>query len=336
MAGRGARRHGERWRGRRPQPFKATRCGRIGGPHRSPVPRFLLGLLPCLVVGLVLGRVWPGLPFRLAPPLIRWGVPVSLVGLLLRAGLHPELVASGAMAALGTALGLWLLRLPAPRRWIPSGSLRLGSVSGNTAYWGLPVALALLPPPGIAHVITYDLVGTLITWSMGPLLVRGIPASAGAIGAALRTSPASRGLVVALALQLTPWSGSVASFLWLPAQIVILLSLALLGMRLGAMVTFRTPGSPTSPGLEAALAAKLLLVPALMLFLALALRLPPQVRAAVVLQAAAPTALSVLLLAEAGGRDGEAQAAAGLVLGSTLAALLTVPLWWTLLDRLGV
>ena len=54
--------------------------------------RFALELLPSLGLGLLLGRLFPGLPARLAPPLITWGVPISLVGLLLRSGLRADLV----------------------------------------------------------------------------------------------------------------------------------------------------------------------------------------------------------------------------------------------------
>ena len=75
------------------------------------------------------------------------GVPWRGFGLLLRAGLRPGLLISGAMALGGSVLGLMLLRsLPVLQRALASGSLQLGSISGNTAYWGLPVAVALLPP----------------------------------------------------------------------------------------------------------------------------------------------------------------------------------------------
>jgi predicted permease len=63
-----------------------------------------------------------------------------------------------------------------------------------------------------------------------------------------------------------------------------------------------------------------------MLALSLLVGLPPIARDAVVLQAAAPTAVAVLLLAEAAGRD--VQDAARLVLWSTAIALVSVPLWW--------
>jgi predicted permease len=63
-----------------------------------------------------------------------------------------------------------------------------------------------------------------------------------------------------------------------------------------------------------------------------ALGLPRLVGQAVVLQAAAPTAVSALLLAEAASRD--QQRVAHLVLWSTLLALLSVPAWWWALTRL--
>jgi predicted permease len=53
---------------------------------------------------------------------------------------------------------------------------------------------------------------------------------------------------------------------------------------------------------------------------------PTMERQALVLQGAAPTALSVLLMAEAQEESGSV--ASALVLSSTLAAMVTVPLWW--------
>jgi predicted permease len=91
------------------------------------------------------------------------------------------------------------------------------------------------------------------------------------------------------------------------------------------------------------LAVKLLLFPLVLLGLCLVLAstplgLPPLATAAVVLQAAAPTAVAVLLLAEATPQPAAAitQAAAGLVMVSTLLALLSVPLWARLLAVLGL
>jgi predicted permease len=303
------------------------------------VLRFAIELLPCLLLGVLLGRWRPGLPSRLAPPLVHWGVPISMVGLLLRAGLNRELLVAALLAALASGGGLLLVHLLPPlRRRLGSGSLQLGSVVGNTAYWGLPAALALLPAAAIAHAISYDLVGTLVTWSVGPPLVEGRAARPGALLRALLESPASRGLLLALALQLTPWSARLAGLLWWPARAVLLVALVLVGMRLGLMVDRPRGGcccgDGAVPGLALALTLKLAALPALVLAVTAPLPLPELVGDAVVLQAAAPTAISVLLIGEAAqarGRPGEAEPAAALVLWSTLAALVTVPWWWAVL-----
>lgn len=297
--------------------------------------RFAIQLLPCLLLGLLLGRLWPSLPARLAPPLTRWGVPLSMVGLLLRSGLSRELLASALLAALASGGGLLLIRLLPPlRSRLTAGTLQLGSVVGNTAYWGLPAALALLPAAAIPHVISYDLVGTLVTWSVGPLLVEGIPAQARPVLTALLQSPASRGLALALLLQLTPWRDPLAAVLWIPARVVLLVALTLVGMRLALTLAPASPARPPEPALALALVLKLALLPALLLFACALLPLPEAVGDAVVLQAAAPTAISVLLIGEAAaarGCAGQAAPAAALVLWSTLIALLSVPLWGALL-----
>ena len=57
----------------------------------------------------------------------------------------------------------------------------------------------------------------------------------------------------------------------------------------------------------------------------------PLTRQALVLQGAAPAAISVLLMAEEAGR-GTTQAAR-LILLSTMLALVSVPLWWFVILR---
>jgi predicted permease len=298
------------------------------------VLRFVLELVPALAMGLLLAGRFPGLPGKLAPPLIHWGIPISLVALLLRTGFQPSLLTAGLMAAAASGLGLTLLRLPLLRRLIPDGSLQLGCIVGNTGYWGLPVALALLPAEALGFTIAFDLVGTLITWSIGPLLVAQGSASGALVLRVLATSPAIQGVMLASVLQLTPWTGNLAAWLWWPARLVILVALALVGMRLGLTLRRSRPSSPMAPGLGAALLGKLLVLPLVLLGLASLLELPSLLRNAVVLQAAAPTAISVLLLSEAAGAGHEeaAEGAAGLVLWSTALALGTVPLWWWLLN----
>ena len=295
--------------------------------------QLLLELLPCLGVGLLLGWRHPALPAWLAPPLVRFGVPLSVAGLLLRSGVGLELADAAGLSLVLILFGLLLLHWPALRRWWPLGAMRLGAVTGNTAYFGVPVVLALLPPASLALAVTYDIVGTLVTWTVGPPLVSGQRPSAASVVGHLLGSPALHGMALALLLQCTPWSSALAQVLWWPARLVILLALTLLGMRLGVMLRSGEVHAEAWRALRPALLMKLLALPALMVVLASLTGQPAAVRDVLVLQASTPTAISVLLIAEASVID--VSEAAALVFLSTVLALFTVPVWWLLLQTLG-
>ena len=285
----------------------------------------LVELVPCLLGGMVLGWRWPALPRWLAPPLVRWGVPLSLAGLLLRSDLSLSLLKVALVALLVPLVSLGvLLGVPPFRHRLGDPLLILGAAVGNTGYWGLPVVLAVLPPQAMATAVIYDLVGTLVTWSVGPMLLQGGLAGQARPINTLLASPALQGLLLSLLLQVTPWKQTWAALLWWPARGVLVVALAVLGMRLG--LTLRQRSFPLPKGLPYALAFKLLVIPMLVGLVGTVMAFPPLERQALVLQGAAPTALSVLLMAES--QEERGSVAAALVISSTLAALLTVPLWW--------
>ena len=295
--------------------------------------KLLLELAPCLLCGMALGRACPQLPQQLAPPLLRWGVPISLIGLLLKGGLHSGNL-QAALFSLGLTGGSLLLTQSAwIKRQLPRPSLQLGAVVGNTAYFGLPVALALLPPAALSFSITYDLVGTLVTWSLGPLLLHGEKAKPLQLLQQLLSTPVVQAMVVAAPLLISPWRAPIAAALWWPARLVLCLMLLLVGMRLGLLLGQRMEPASLRP----ALLIKLLGLPAVALLSTQALGWGSLLRDALVLQAAAPTAMSVLLLAEASPQKSrESLPAAQLVLWSTLLSLLSVLLWAWLLDQFTV
>ena len=301
-------------------------------------------LIPSLGLGLWIGWLKPGWTRPVAMPLVRFGVPISLMGLLLKGGIHWSMAMNALIAAL--AIGLWMLglqRLPREAKPVESPALQIGCAVGNTAYFGIPVALALLPSQALPISIGYDLGATLLAWSLGPFWLKQEAGGWRELMGHVMSSPATRGLLAALIVKATPWSNAIASALWLPSRMVIVLALVVVGMRLGSIQSARA--NATQPAtqlanrsnnqqLHAALACKLLLFPAWVWLLCSLLSLEPLTCQALVLQGAAPASISMLLMAEQAGRD--AEQAASLLLRSTLLALVSVPLWWlVLMQTLG-
>ena len=319
------------------------------------IDRLLVELIPGLLSGYLLGLFKPGWIKPLATPFVRYGVPISLMGLLLKGGLNSSLVSTAAIAA--AAIMVMLLML---NSWREGGNqrlsptLQLGSCVGNTAYFGIPVALALLPPEALSISIGYDLGATLLCWGLGPIWFAGARPEAHPyrwreLVNHLSSSPASRGLLGALLVMATPWQATITTALWMPSRVVIVLALIVVGMRLAGLAEERSAAThpeqrhpeqrlrPHANLLNAALVCKLLLFPAFLFGLSLILPISSIARQALVLQAAAPTAISVLLIAEI--EQADSTAAAQLIWRSTLIAMITIPIWaWllkTMAERLG-
>ncbi|KGG15666.1 putative AEC transporter family [Prochlorococcus sp. MIT 0603] len=301
--------------------------------------RLFSELLPLLGFGYLIGRFKPGLSSQIAPPLINVGVPVSLMGLLLKSGLDWLVFQALAMAVLLIGLLIALIKsFPKLKSHIGDRSLLLGSVFGNTGYFGIPVSLALLPSHSLSFSIGYDLGATLLIWSFGPMFfvnssneLKGRPLWKKLLGV-LANSPASKGLIGAVLIQLTPWTQQITAAIWVPSRIVIVLALMIVGMRLGSFDSAQNLLNRNLRLLvQPSLLIKLFVFPALMLIVAKALNLSPLMCNALVLQAATPTAISVLLLSEASGQ--EQDLAASLVAWSTLIALFTVPGWFLVLNN---
>ncbi|KGG27812.1 MULTISPECIES: AEC family transporter [unclassified Prochlorococcus] len=303
--------------------------------------RLFSELLPLLAFGYLIGRFNTRLSSQIAPPLINFGIPVSLMGLLLKSGMDWRLFEALAMSLLAIGLVIVAIRIfPKIRNLIGSRSLLLGSVFGNSGHFGIPVSLALLPSQALSFSIGYDLGATLLVWSLGPILLanssfelKGIAAWTNLLRV-LTSSPATKGLVGAFLVQLTPWNDQITSALWIPSRIVIVLALMIVGIRLGS---FGSVNNPTIRNLFSlvgpSLLIKLMFLPALMLALAKAFGLSALMCKALVLQAATPTAISVLLLAEASGQ--EQNVAVSLVAWSTLISLFTVPIWYLALQSIN-
>ena len=297
----------------------------------------LTELIPCLLIGYLLGRFKENLSKTISLPLINFGIPISLMGILLKSGLEFPLIQSGVLALVAISILLTMLNcLPVLKNYIPNRTLQLGSGFGNTGYFGIPVSLAVLPNHALIYSIGFDLGATLVIWSLGPMLLtentnKLIRNSYWKdFMKAISSSPAVKGLIGAVIIQLSPWNKPITALLWIPSKIVIVLALVVVGMRLGCLRESNISKIKSKiKFVKNALFMKLIGLPIVMLLISSIIRLPSVIRDALVLQAAAPTAISVLLISQAASRDEEE--VTSLVVFSTISSLITIPAWFLIL-----
>ncbi|WP_218079422.1 AEC family transporter [Anthocerotibacter panamensis] len=255
------------------------------------------------------------------------GVPLVIFNFLRRADLTGPVWLAGVVAMVAVTWGLclgggWLVwgRQGFSRQ--AQGSFLLTATMGNTGYLGFPVILALAPQY-FGWAVLYDVVGTV--W--------------GNFGGAVLASYHGQGRVVwnrllrdvgfnpvlwafALTYLTRSWPAPLAvmAFIDPVAHAIILLTLVLLGLRLGGM----TDGRPLSQILPA-LGIKMFLVPLGVALGCLWLGWQGGMLEVVVLQAGMPSAFSTLLLSEAYGLDQELTAV--IIALGTLVVMATLPLW---------
>ena len=293
----------------------------------------LAELIPCLLIGYLLGRYKKDLSKKFSIPLINFGIPISLMGILLKSGLELPLIQSAVMALVAISILMTILNcLPVLKHYIPNRAHQLGCGFGNTGYFGIPVSLALLPKSALVYSMGFDIGATFVIWIVGPMMLsnssKGFPQQSywRNLIKTIFSSPAIKGLAGALIIWSSPWNEKITTLLWIPSRIVILLALMIVGMRLSFLrkSNFSTIKANLL-SVKNALFLKLIGLQVLMLIISSLIRLPSIMRNALVLQAAAPTAISVLLISQAASRDEDE--ATSLVVFSTISALITIPVW---------
>ena len=293
----------------------------------------LAELIPCLLIGYLLGRFKENLSLTISRPLISYGIPIGLTGILLKSGLELPLIESAALALVAIGILMTILnRFPSLKNLVPNRTLQLGSAFGNTGYFGIPVSLALLPDHALIYSIGFDIGATLVIWSLGPILLT-VPSKVLSSNRywknfinGLFSSPAVKGLIGALIIHSSPWDEQITDLLWIPSRVVIVLALVIVGMRLSWLRKANLSRIKIQIiSIKNALIMKLVGLPVIMLIISSAIRLPSVMREALVLQAAAPTAISILLISQAASRD--EKEATSLVVFSTIIALISIPAW---------
>ena len=277
-----------------------------------------------------MGKKNPSISKYIARPLIRFGIPLSVMGLLLKEGIDINLIKSAFLAFSVIGFLITLINIiPIFKKRLPNYTLQLAGLIGNTSFLGIPIALALLPSTTINFTIGFDLGTTLFAWIFGPFFLQekansnNIPNIKGLLNA-LINSPASRGIIGVLLAYLFQIDGILGNYLWIPARIVIALAIIIVGTRLGIITNQNERILDLNEEIKFSIILKLFILPCIIFLICKFLDFNYYQSSAVILQAATPTAISTILMAEAYGV--KQKIASKILFTTTLISIITIPL----------
>ncbi|MDC3232431.1 AEC family transporter [Prochlorococcus sp. AH-716-A09] len=252
------------------------------------------------------------------------------MGLLLKEGIDLDLIKTALIAFLSIGFLIILINyLSILKARLPNYSLQLAGLIGNTSFLGIPIALALLPTSTINFTIGFDLGTTLFAWIFGPFfLKKKINTSSNLnfneLFKAILNSPASRGIVGVLIVYLLGLEKVLGDYLWIPARIVIVLAIVVVGTRLGIITNSKTKFFNLNKGIKYSIILKLLIFPLFIFVFSKILGFNLNETSAVVLQAGTPSAVSTILMAEA--YKTNQKIAATILFTTTLISIITIPI----------
>ena len=283
-----------------------------------------------MIFGFFLGKKNPKISEYIARPLIRFGIPLSVMGLLLKEGIDINLIKSAFLAFSIIGFLIVLINLfPIFKTRLPNYTLQLAGLIGNTSFLGIPIAMALLPSKTINFTIGFDLGTTLFAWIFGPFFLqeksldKNIPNIKGLLNA-LINSPASRGIIGVLLAYIFQIDGILGNFLWIPARIVIALAIIIVGTRLGLITNQKDKIFDLNEEIKFSILLKLFILPFIIFLVSKLLNFDFYQSSAVILQAGTPTAISTILMAEAYGV--KQKIASKILFTTTLISIVTIPL----------
>ena len=252
------------------------------------------------------------------------------MGLLLKAGINIDLIKSCLIAFCSISSLFFLINIfPRIRRKLPNYSLQLGGLIGNTSFLGIPIAIALLDTNTINYTIGFDIGTTLFAWIFGPILLQKEKSQSSSFNIKKLTlsifnSPASKGTLGALLAYIFSIDNFLGEILWIPARIVIILAIIVVGTRLGIITNKKSNLFDLNNVIRNSIILKLFIFPLLIFTTTLVFKFEELEVLALVLQAGTPSAISTILMAEAYKTNQDI--AAKILFLTTIFSLITIPL----------
>ena len=281
-------------------------------------------------MGFFLGKKNPKISKHIAKPLIRFGIPLSVMGLLLKEGIDINLINSAFLAFFVIGFLIVLINIfPILKSRLPNYTLQLAGLIGNTSFLGIPIAIALLPSRTINFTIGFDLGTTLFAWIFGPFFLQKKTQNKRILDIdsllnALINSPASRGIIGVLLAYLFQIDKTLGNYLWIPARVVIALAIIIVGTRLGIITNQKGKIFDLNKEIKYSILLKLFILPLVVFLISKFLNFDFYQSSAIILQAGTPTAISTILMAEA--YDVKQKIASKILFITTLISIVTIPL----------
>ena len=292
-----------------------------------------------MIFGFFLGKKNPKISKNIAIPLIKFGIPLSVMGLLLKEGIDINLIKSAFLAFSLIGFLIVLINItPIFKNKLPNYTLQLGGLIGNTSFLGIPIAIALLPSTTINFTIGFDLGTTLFAWIFGPFFLREKTQSKNNLNVeglinALINSPASRGIIGVLFAYLFQINEILGNYLWIPARVVIALAIIIVGTRLGIITNQKGRIFDLTKEIKFSILLKLLILPFIVFLISKLLNFDFYQSSALILQAGTPTAISTILMAEA--YNVKQIIASKILFTTTLFSIATIPFLKILINALN-
>ena len=251
------------------------------------------------------------------------------MGLLLKEGIDVDLIQTAVIAFFSIGFLIILInRISVFKSRLPSYSLQLAGLIGNTSFLGIPIAIALLPTNTINFTIGFDLGTTLFAWIFGPFFLQKKEKLNASLNfkeflKAILNSPASRGIIGVLTSYLFGLERVLGDYLWVPARIVLFLAIIVVGTKLGIITNNKTKFFKINKGIKYSIIMKLFILPLIIFFVSKILNFNLNETSAVVLQAGTPSAVSTILMAEA--YKTNQKIASTILFTTTLISIITIP-----------
>ena len=287
-------------------------------------------------MGFFIGKAKPFASEKIAINLIKFGIPVSVMGLLLKAGINFDLIISAVLAF--TTILIFIIfinKIPVLKNLFPNYSLQLAGLIGNTSFLGIPIAIAVLPTETINFTIGFDLGTTFFSWIFGPYLLQKTSTNYSLLNLrklafSIFNSPVSRGIIGVLTIYLFGLESTMKDFLWIPARVVIYLAIIVVGIRLGIITNNGKVVFQSKEEIKYTLLLKLIILPFFMYLICKILSFERTETIALVLQAGTPSAISTILMAEAYKKQRELAAKA--LFTTTIVSTASIPLFFLLIN----